>query len=162
MCHGNLLKQEKTNEGQIKETKMYDSDIQRKIKVFYDTNLTTSTTVQQVIVQRALAAKNLSHGKGGTLLAGFCKISPLFFIVFPGMIARVLFTGMFLYGYTHHRIAEECQLYVLSYISVTLSSLEVIRVSIPQICTRDPRPSYTASCNGIISHETQCGGFRVF
>ncbi|KAJ8032425.1 Sodium/glucose cotransporter 4 [Holothuria leucospilota] len=45
----------------------------------------------QVIVQRALSAKNLSHGKGGTLFAGLCKITPLFFIVLPGMISRILY-----------------------------------------------------------------------
>ncbi|XP_071946517.1 sodium/glucose cotransporter 4-like [Antedon mediterranea] len=45
----------------------------------------------QVIVQRALAAKNLSHAKGGCVFAGFLKILPLFLIVFPGMISRVLF-----------------------------------------------------------------------
>ncbi|PIK54547.1 putative sodium/glucose cotransporter 4 [Apostichopus japonicus] len=45
----------------------------------------------QVIVQRALSAKNLSHGKGATLFAGLCKITPLFFIVLPGMASRILF-----------------------------------------------------------------------
>ncbi|XP_078000582.1 sodium/glucose cotransporter 4-like [Glandiceps talaboti] len=44
----------------------------------------------QVIVQRALAAKNLSHAKGGTLLAGYFKILPTFMMVIPGMIARIL------------------------------------------------------------------------
>eukprot|EP00057_Strongylocentrotus_purpuratus_P004395 XP_003728609.1 PREDICTED: sodium/glucose cotransporter 1 isoform X2 [Strongylocentrotus purpuratus] len=48
----------------------------------------------QVIVQRALAAKNLSHGQGATLLAGFFKISPLFLIVMPGMIARIFYTDV--------------------------------------------------------------------
>ena len=47
----------------------------------------------QVIVQRALAAKNLSHAKGGTILAGYLKILPLWLLVFPGMIARILFPG---------------------------------------------------------------------
>ncbi|XP_074655538.1 sodium/glucose cotransporter 4-like [Tubulanus polymorphus] len=45
----------------------------------------------QVIVQRALAAKNLMHAKGGSILAGYLKLFPLFLIVFPGMISRVLF-----------------------------------------------------------------------
>ncbi|KAL4223812.1 Sodium/glucose cotransporter 1 [Mactra antiquata] len=45
----------------------------------------------QVIVQRALAAKNLSHAKAGTILAGYLKFLPLWLIVFPGMIARILF-----------------------------------------------------------------------
>ncbi|XP_005521350.2 PREDICTED: sodium/glucose cotransporter 4 [Pseudopodoces humilis] len=45
----------------------------------------------QVTVQRSLSAKNLSHAKGGSLLAGYLKILPVFFIVMPGMISRVLY-----------------------------------------------------------------------
>ena len=44
-----------------------------------------------VIVQRALSAKNLSHAKGGTVLAGYIKILPLFMMIFPGMISRILY-----------------------------------------------------------------------
>lgn len=39
-----------------------------------------------MMVQRALAAKSLSHAQGGTLFAGYIKILPLFMIVIPGMI----------------------------------------------------------------------------
>ncbi|XP_041370247.1 sodium/glucose cotransporter 4-like [Gigantopelta aegis] len=46
----------------------------------------------QVIVQRTLAAKSLSHGKAGALMAGYLKFLPLFLMVYPGMISRVLFT----------------------------------------------------------------------
>ncbi|XP_063812587.1 sodium/myo-inositol cotransporter [Pseudophryne corroboree] len=45
----------------------------------------------QVIVQRVLAAKNISHAKGSTLMAGFLKILPMFLIVIPGMISRIMF-----------------------------------------------------------------------
>ncbi|XP_063068007.1 sodium/myo-inositol cotransporter-like [Engraulis encrasicolus] len=45
----------------------------------------------QVIVQRVLAAKNIAHAKGSTLMGGFLKILPMFVIVIPGMISRVLF-----------------------------------------------------------------------
>lgn len=45
----------------------------------------------QMMVQRALAAKSLSHAQGGTLFAGYLKILPVFMIVIPGMISRVLF-----------------------------------------------------------------------
>ncbi|XP_064612119.1 sodium/glucose cotransporter 4-like [Liolophura sinensis] len=45
----------------------------------------------QVIVQRALAAKNVTHAKAGTILAGWLKFLPMWLIVFPGMIARILF-----------------------------------------------------------------------
>ncbi|CAH1801179.1 unnamed protein product [Owenia fusiformis] len=45
----------------------------------------------QVIVQRALSAKNISYAKAGTILAGYLKFLPLWIIVFPGMIARILY-----------------------------------------------------------------------
>ncbi|XP_017723016.1 PREDICTED: sodium/glucose cotransporter 4 isoform X1 [Rhinopithecus bieti] len=45
----------------------------------------------QVIVQRSLSAKSLSHAKGGSVLGGYLKILPMFFIVMPGMISRALF-----------------------------------------------------------------------
>ena len=46
-----------------------------------------------MIVQRTLAAKNISHAKAGCVLAGFLKVLPLFTLVIPGMAARVLFTN---------------------------------------------------------------------
>lgn len=46
----------------------------------------------QMMVQRMLAAKSLSHAQGGTLFAGYLKIFPLFIIVMPGMISRILYT----------------------------------------------------------------------
>ncbi|XP_054166415.1 sodium/glucose cotransporter 4-like [Oppia nitens] len=44
----------------------------------------------QVIVQRALSAKNISHAKAGCTLCSFLKISPLYLMVLPGMAARAL------------------------------------------------------------------------
>ncbi|XP_060061914.1 sodium/glucose cotransporter 4 isoform X2 [Erinaceus europaeus] len=45
----------------------------------------------QVIVQRSLSAKSLSHAKGGSVLGGYLKMLPMFFIVMPGMISRALY-----------------------------------------------------------------------
>ncbi|CAF93455.1 unnamed protein product, partial [Tetraodon nigroviridis] len=45
----------------------------------------------QVIVQRSLSAKSLSHAKGGSVLGGYLKILPTFFVVMPGMMSRILF-----------------------------------------------------------------------
>ncbi|CAF0820278.1 unnamed protein product [Adineta steineri] len=45
----------------------------------------------QVIVQRTLAAKNLTHARAGCLFAGILKFLPLFLMIFPGMVARILF-----------------------------------------------------------------------
>lgn len=44
-------------------------------------------------MQRSLSAKNLSHAKGGSVLGGYLKILPMFFIVMPGMISRALYPG---------------------------------------------------------------------
>uniref|UniRef100_F6YSD1 Uncharacterized protein n=1 Tax=Ciona intestinalis TaxID=7719 RepID=F6YSD1_CIOIN len=45
----------------------------------------------QVIVQRTLAAKNLSHAKGGCVLAGTLKVLPMYMMVMVGMISRIIF-----------------------------------------------------------------------
>ncbi|XP_078490787.1 sodium/glucose cotransporter 4 isoform X2 [Ciona intestinalis] len=45
----------------------------------------------QVIVQRTLAAKNLSHAKGGCVLAGILKVLPMYMMVMVGMISRIIF-----------------------------------------------------------------------
>lgn len=46
----------------------------------------------QFIVQRALGAKDLRHGQWGALFAGFLKVAtPLFIMILPGMMARVLY-----------------------------------------------------------------------
>jgi solute:Na+ symporter, SSS family len=49
----------------------------------------------QVIVQRVLSAKDEGHAKAGTIFAGFLKISPVFLLVLPGMIAMALYPEMF-------------------------------------------------------------------
>eukprot|EP00898_Chlorokybus_atmophyticus_P008787 jgi/Chlat1/890/Chrsp107S01346 len=43
-----------------------------------------------VIVQRALAAKNIEHGRGGCVGGAMLKLLPGFIMVLPGMIARSL------------------------------------------------------------------------
>jgi len=45
------------------------------------------------MVQRVLSAKNVAHARGATIVAGYLKILPLFLIIFPGMISRVLYPG---------------------------------------------------------------------
>jgi solute:Na+ symporter, SSS family len=44
----------------------------------------------QHIVQRALAAKNLSHARKGTIFAGFLKVLPVFMFLIPGMVAAAM------------------------------------------------------------------------
>lgn len=44
----------------------------------------------QYIVQRTLAAKNITIGRRATIWASFLKITPVFLFIIPGMIASVL------------------------------------------------------------------------
>nr|XP_033812445.1 sodium/glucose cotransporter 1 [Geotrypetes seraphini] len=46
----------------------------------------------QVIVQRCLSAKNMSHVKAGCIMCGYLKLLPMFLMVFPGMISRIIYT----------------------------------------------------------------------
>ncbi|XP_029915381.1 sodium/glucose cotransporter 5 isoform X3 [Myripristis murdjan] len=48
----------------------------------------------QVIVQRSLSAKNMSHVKGASILAAYLKMLPFIFIILPGMISRALYPGL--------------------------------------------------------------------
>lgn len=50
-------------------------------------------TASQVIVQRCLAGKNLTHIKAGCILCGYLKLLPMFLMVMPGMISRILYPG---------------------------------------------------------------------
>ncbi|XP_053784305.1 sodium/glucose cotransporter 1 isoform X3 [Desmodus rotundus] len=46
----------------------------------------------QIFVQRCLAGKSMSHVKGSCILCGYLKLLPMFSIVMPGMISRILYT----------------------------------------------------------------------
>jgi SSS family solute:Na+ symporter len=48
----------------------------------------------QHIVQRVLAAKNVTEARRGTIFAGFLKILPVFIFVLPGIIASALYTDV--------------------------------------------------------------------
>ncbi|XP_041663603.1 sodium/glucose cotransporter 2 [Cheilinus undulatus] len=45
----------------------------------------------QVIVQRCLAARSLTDVKAGCIMCGYLKVLPMFLMVFPGMISRILY-----------------------------------------------------------------------
>ncbi|KAK7097368.1 hypothetical protein V1264_004358 [Littorina saxatilis] len=45
----------------------------------------------QIMVQRCLSAKNLTHAKAGSVFAAGLKILPFFLWIIPGMISRILF-----------------------------------------------------------------------
>jgi SSS family solute:Na+ symporter len=44
-----------------------------------------------VIVQRVLSAKNVTHAKTGTVMAGYLKLLPPFLLVLPGIVAFALY-----------------------------------------------------------------------
>ena len=44
-------------------------------------------TTNQLVVQRTLGAKSLDHGRWGSLMAGFIKLTFLFFFILPGTFA---------------------------------------------------------------------------
>src|SRR5467141_4256558 len=48
----------------------------------------------QHIVQRVLAARNVTEARRGTILAGFLKILPVFIFVLPGIIASALYADI--------------------------------------------------------------------
>ncbi|KAM5238302.1 solute carrier family 5 member 4-like [Ctenodactylus gundi] len=48
----------------------------------------------QVIVQRCLSGKNMTHVKAACIMCGCLKVLPMFLIVMPGMISRILYTDM--------------------------------------------------------------------
>jgi SSS family solute:Na+ symporter len=47
--------------------------------------------MNQFMVQRALGAKNLNHGRWGALLAGLLKLPIIFIVVLPGIFGRLLY-----------------------------------------------------------------------
>ncbi|XP_028629745.1 solute carrier family 5 member 4-like [Grammomys surdaster] len=46
----------------------------------------------QVVVQRCLCGKNMSHVKAACIMCGYLKLLPMFLMVMPGMISRILYT----------------------------------------------------------------------
>uniref|UniRef100_H2YM03 Uncharacterized protein n=1 Tax=Ciona savignyi TaxID=51511 RepID=H2YM03_CIOSA len=58
----------------------------------------------QVIVQRTLAAKNLSHAKGGCVLAGTLKVLPMYMMVMVGMVSRIIFPGPYYFELYHQYV----------------------------------------------------------
>ncbi|OWF55616.1 Sodium/glucose cotransporter 4 [Mizuhopecten yessoensis] len=51
----------------------------------------TLSVSKQLIVQRCLAAKSISHAKAGSLLGACLKILPFFLYLIPGMVSRILY-----------------------------------------------------------------------
>lgn len=48
----------------------------------------------QFIVQRVLAARDIQHARWGALFAGLLKLTVLFVMVFPGLMARLLYPDL--------------------------------------------------------------------
>ena len=52
----------------------------------------------QFMVQRVLSAKDLNHGRWGALFAGLMKVPVIFIMIFPGVMAIVLFSDLDISG----------------------------------------------------------------
>lgn len=48
----------------------------------------------QFIVQRVLGARDIAHARRGALLAGFLKLTVLYLMVFPGIMAAIFLPGL--------------------------------------------------------------------
>ena len=51
-------------------------------------------SMDQVLVQRAFAAKNLNEGRKGAILCGFLKLTTPFLLVLPGLIAKAMYPDL--------------------------------------------------------------------
>lgn len=51
-------------------------------------------TTNQLVVQRSLGARNLDHGRWGSIFAGFMKLSFLFLFILPGTFALGIFPDL--------------------------------------------------------------------
>ena len=71
----------------------------------------------QFMVQRSLSAKNVNHGRWGALFAGFLKIPVIFIMVFPGVVAIILFSDFDLSGMNYLIENESGQLIPCSNLS---------------------------------------------
>ena len=47
--------------------------------------------IDQNMAQRVTCAKNIRHGKGGTIFASFLKLIPPLIVIFPGMAAKTMY-----------------------------------------------------------------------
>ncbi|XP_077984827.1 sodium/mannose cotransporter SLC5A10-like [Glandiceps talaboti] len=45
----------------------------------------------RILMRKLLEAKNFDHAKAGSILAGCLKVLPMFLMVYPGMISRILY-----------------------------------------------------------------------
>ncbi|KAI3389140.1 hypothetical protein SNEBB_006085 [Seison nebaliae] len=80
------------NENYMSIWRSVDSDYPWTGMIFGSTvNSVWYWCTDQVIVQRVLAAKHIEHGRSAVLVAGFLKFFPLFLVIIPGMISRILY-----------------------------------------------------------------------
>ena len=64
-------------------------------------------SMEQVLVQRAFAARDLDEGRKGAILCGFLKLTTPFLLVLPGLIARVLYPNLAKPDQAYGRLLED-------------------------------------------------------
>lgn len=59
--------------------------------------------ILQMMVQRVLAAKDLTNAQAGCLMCGVIKLLPLFVLVMPGLISRIMYPSESSWGWWQWR-----------------------------------------------------------
>ena len=116
--------------------------------------------MDQTNVQRVLGARSVEDGQKGAILAGFLKLLPVFLLVLPGVIARVLYPDLDPYdrAYAHlvHGLlpAGLRGLVVAGLIAALMSSISACYNSTATLVTRDfvmrRRPNLTERSQVIV------------
>ncbi|KAL5969281.1 Sodium/myo-inositol cotransporter [Taenia solium] len=111
----------------------------------------------QMMVQRVLAAKSLSHAQGATLMAGFIKLFPLFIIVMPGMISRILYP-VFIHVKRSGSPNGICNEFLLTIANINAATRDRIRETLSGFAAGQLYTKFLFyMCNGTRADTVGCG-----
>lgn len=83
-------------------------------------------------MQRCLAARSLTHVKAGCIMCGYLKLLPMFLMVFPGMISRVLYPGSS--QSFNHILERRKTLIVVDKTSAFPQTADEVGCVVPEVC----------------------------
>ena len=99
--------------------------------------------INQVMVQRALAARSLQEARKGALLAGFLKVPVLFLLVMPGLFGLVLYPNLGNPDLVFPRLALDLLpagvrgLILVAFIAAVMSTVDSVLNSASSLITMD-------------------------
>ena len=99
--------------------------------------------INQVMVQRALAARSLQEARSGALFAGFLKLPVLFLMVMPGLFALVLYPDLGNPDLVFPKLALDLLpggirgLILVAFVAAVMSSVDSILNSASALVTMD-------------------------